>query len=379
MVRTAQISVRQIIGSRECQEDRAAYCLVDNGRGALLVLADGMGGHSAGDLAADIATTKFLDTFLHSKVDFDSPYTLAHALDQANAAIRDRRAKSLDLAGMGCTLVAALISDQGLSWISIGDSILWLVRDGKITRLNQDHSMAPLLDEAARKGVLTPEQAQSNKDRNSLRSALTGDTFDLVDQPRVPISLRSKDLVLVASDGVMSLSEQELLAVVKKFEKTEPEILTEQILIEIEKKNLRRQDNASLIVFVVDADLGSDSARVRAQDYLKSRRKLTVFTAAVLASISLIFIFEPAISQFASRVQKYFQVKLKSREPIPIPGLEIPEPPIQGPDNPKTPSKSKKDRDGACDSLHSDNGDRKKSGQCGGGASNERVINPATK
>ena len=121
------------------------------------------------------------------------------------------------LKGMGCTIVAAWIDDLGIRWTSVGDSLLLLYRLPDVIRLNADHSLGSFLDEQARQNKITRSEARRNRNRNALRSALTGSKIELIDMRGEPLELRAGDWVLLASDGICSLPGDEIADVVYRF------------------------------------------------------------------------------------------------------------------------------------------------------------------
>ena len=133
------------------RKTRRRFC---ESSGALTaVLADGMGGHTGGALASGLACKFFLHAYATSSGDV--PARLAEALDLANAAIAHETAENPALSGMGCTLIGAAFGPDGIEWVSVGDSPLFLVRKGEIVLLNEDHSLAPEIDKLAAAGKIT--------------------------------------------------------------------------------------------------------------------------------------------------------------------------------------------------------------------------------
>ena len=92
----------------------------------------------------------------------------------------------------------------------MGDSPLWLFRDGRLRRLNADHSMAPVLASLVAAGRMTAEQAATDSKRHALRSAVMGDAIHLVDVSSQPVAVRKTDRLLLASDGLMTLVDEEI-------------------------------------------------------------------------------------------------------------------------------------------------------------------------
>lgn len=199
-------------GDRAYQEDdmRVAYSGKD--AGTLMILADGMGGHRGGAVASRLVVETFAESFGTAEGSVGA--RLRASLDAANAAVGRRADDDADCWGMGCTLVACVVTrDEIAHWISVGDSLLWLLRvreegdEPIIRRLNEDHSMKPVLEELARAGRIAPEEVARGS--HQLRSAVMGDTLAKVDEGRW-VRLAKGDRLLLASDGLETLSEVEI-------------------------------------------------------------------------------------------------------------------------------------------------------------------------
>lgn len=187
-------------GDRPYQEDAWTLKPLANGS-VLAVVADGMGGHAGGAVASKLVVEAFASAFEHR-------HSLAEGLQQANEAVRKGALARPELAGMGSTVVAALLEADELSWISVGDSPLYLVSASKLERLNADHSMSPHIDELQARGVLTAEEAASHPGRHTLREAVMGRPLELVDKGSR--HLASDARLLLCSDGVHSLADAEI-------------------------------------------------------------------------------------------------------------------------------------------------------------------------
>ena len=235
----------QIQGRRKAQQD-CAVCIPMDVSQHLLVLADGMGGHTAGDVASSVAVTGFCGAFEAPGMPKEPNERLKAALEAANYALYDQIAAAPELTGMGTTLVAAVVEGRQLRWVSVGDSPLWLIRDGAIRRLNADHSVAGDLAERVATGEMTIEEAAMAPGGSLLLSALQGGDVDLVDIPEAPARLKPGDVVIVASDGVETCSLDELIALVGAEDSAED--MVSRILAEIEENQRVYQDNATLIV-----------------------------------------------------------------------------------------------------------------------------------
>lgn len=187
----------QWIGSRHRQED--VYRVKYYPDGVLMVVCDGMGGHHQGALSAATAADVFMEVFEEEE---DLPITerLREALDEANDAV-GRLFEGSDGYG-GTTLVAAFVGSGVMRWISVGDSCALLWRAGRLLRLNEDHSMRPIVEQ-----MLAMNQRMGNDlpimgNVHLLRSAVTGEEMEMVDAPMTPYPLLPSDVILLCSDGV---------------------------------------------------------------------------------------------------------------------------------------------------------------------------------
>ena len=249
MIPGRQFAARQIKGARDYQEDDYGYfSALDEKdyrpRDLLMVLADGMGGHNGGAHASGVAVGKFIETF--TALEGEVAGRLAKGLDVSNDTIRVESKKDPELLGMGCTLVGVFFDKGGIEWISVGDSPLWLYRDGKLTQINEDHSMAPIIASQVETGELTAEEAAIHPHRNALRSALVGEDIPLIDMSGGPLALQDGDKVILASDGLQTLTDEEIAEVVAADE--DAHSLAEILIDAVEAKRKRGQDNTTVMV-----------------------------------------------------------------------------------------------------------------------------------
>lgn len=247
-----------IIGKRDNQEDFGLITEVALSGALLAVLSDGMGGQVAGEVASYTAVNGFVDSF-SSNNSQNLPLKLTVALDKANRAVARCTASNAKLKGMGATLIAAHISNLELSWISVGDSVLYLYRDKKLQRLNADHSMMPVLNDSVRVGKLTQEEALTHPHRNALRSAITGEEIPLVDLREVSYKLKKNDIIVLATDGVLTLSELEISQILNYYSRGSAKIIVDQLLSAVSNKNKPRQDN-TLVQVVKASGSGQDKS-----------------------------------------------------------------------------------------------------------------------
>ncbi len=244
---------RQLLGARQLQEDSYAFSIVADNDGEveklLVVIADGLGGHSGGHKASQIAVNAFIEEFFQHQLSAKSndSFALHEGLMYANECIdRAVRDSGGDLEGMGTTLLAATVTRTALQWISVGDSPLFLFRRGELRRLNADHSMRPFLAEEIAAGRLAPDALSVHPQRNVIRSALLGQEIPMIDEPSAAYPMERGDILLFATDGLQFLDEATLGARLSKgSELTAPQLIR-SLMTAIEDLKNPKQDNVTI-------------------------------------------------------------------------------------------------------------------------------------
>jgi len=254
MIQGRHFASEQSQGARDYQEDDAGFCPIGEGgaEGLLMVLADGMGGHRGGAHASTAAVETFIDSFNHESGTIAE--RLSRALEDANDRIGKDSQENPELEGMGCTLVGVSLTEVGIEWISVGDSPMWLARNGKLQRLNADHSMAPILAKQVELGELTEEEAKRHPQRNALRSAVIGDKMQHVDASKRPMKFRKGDRLLLASDGLETLSVDEIAGLIEEAGEVEAGALAKTLVAAVDARQRKGQDNTT--VMVIDPYVG---------------------------------------------------------------------------------------------------------------------------
>jgi protein phosphatase len=178
-------------------------------RSPLFVVADGMGGAQAGEVASQVA----IEAFKRGLDDSPRPEAdLARLAREANARIFELAHSHREQAGMGTTLTAIYVGERDVSIAHVGDSRAYCLRDGELIRLTDDHS---LVDELIRQGRLTPEQAEEHPQRSVITRALGPEGSVEVDTRS--FRARAQDLYLLCSDGLTTMvSEQEVARVLRE-------------------------------------------------------------------------------------------------------------------------------------------------------------------
>lgn len=165
-------------------------------RGCLMVVADGMGGHNAGEVASQAAVRGVFERY-YADTESDIHRSLDNAVRRTNAELFNQAQANPAQRGMGTTLTAAVIKDNRLYWAHVGDSRLYLIRGGQAEQLTQDHSW---VEEQVRAGVLTRLQAESHPQRNVITRALATNPDVKVDHGER--ELAAGDVLVLCSDGL---------------------------------------------------------------------------------------------------------------------------------------------------------------------------------
>ena len=202
---------------REHNEDNMAFVipkdpLVMANKGALFIVADGMGGHAAGEVASEIA----VDTVSNMYYQDDSEevgVSLLRAIRRANASIHQRAAENMLRTGMGTTCVAAVLRGNIAYIANVGDSRAYLLRGNQVVQITRDHSWVA---EQVRAGLLTEDQARTHTQRNVITRCLG--TQAEVDIDVFHEELNEGDSFVLCTDGLSGLvSDEELLRIVEQF------------------------------------------------------------------------------------------------------------------------------------------------------------------
>jgi len=202
---------------REHNEDNMAYVIpkdpqVMAKKGALFIVADGMGGHAAGEVASEIAVDTVSNVYYQDDSD-DVAVALLHAIKRANTSIHQRAAENMSRTGMGTTCVTAVLRGDMAYIANVGDSRAYMVRSSQVRQVSQDHSWVA---EQVRAGILTEDQARTHVQRNVITRCLGTQADVEVDVFAEP--LQEGDSLVLCTDGLSGLvSDEDLQKIVDQF------------------------------------------------------------------------------------------------------------------------------------------------------------------
>ena len=185
---------------RETNQDALEYGTLSNGA-QYAVVCDGMGGANGGNIASKIAVevigSRIRDGYQDSTAYASAEHLLTSAMATANAGVYDRAQKEDALIGMGTTVVAVIVRDRTAYISHVGDSRLYLYRDGTLSTVTRDHSVVQELIES---GQITEEEARSHPRKNYITRAIgvISEEYGEYDE----LSLQQGDRLLLCTDGL---------------------------------------------------------------------------------------------------------------------------------------------------------------------------------
>lgn len=247
----------------------------------MAVLCDGMGGQAGGATASQTAIRAFVDAY--ASIRASAPERLRRALDHANREVGLTASNRPDLEGMGCTLIAVAVEDEHMHWISVGDSLIWFWHEGRMSQLNTLHTYGKHLDELAQRGDITEEDARNHPDRPLITSAVMGEPLELVDVSSAPLRLLAGDRILLASDGLLSVTGDDLAQLLQRTAEADAQAVADAIVRTVDAVGSPRQDNAT--VQVLQPRFNASSTVV---EYGQRNNHLLVAAVALLLALLLL-------------------------------------------------------------------------------------------
>ena len=237
------------IGSRESQQESFGISDISDARlcrekGVFAVAADGMGGLSNGAEVSAIVTSYMLNYFAKTTFGDDLSMELLTMALNANDEVL-RFLKENGNVQCGSTVVAAIIKDYSLNFISVGDSRIYIDRGGVLYQVNREHTYASELDEKAARSEISIEEAKNDPQRHALTSYIGMEEPLRIDRNLRPIPLAAGDRVLLMTDGVTGAVSDEEIQKAAALDAYEAAAKLESL---VESKKKKNQDNYTAIV-----------------------------------------------------------------------------------------------------------------------------------
>jgi protein phosphatase len=212
----------------------------------LFAIADGMGGAQAGELASSLAAGAVREDEAAAG---SGERRVAELIQEANRRVYERSSQDAAASGMGTTMTVAFVGDANVAFGHVGDSRAYLIRDGELEQLTEDHS---LVAELVRSGKLSPEEAETHPQRSVITRALGTDPD--VDVDTFSIETAPGDLFMLCSDGLTSMVEDDVI--LQTIEKNRDNLqTTAKALIRAANKG-GGEDNITVVFFEIGEDVG---------------------------------------------------------------------------------------------------------------------------
>jgi serine/threonine protein phosphatase PrpC len=280
---TVNIGKHQDIGARERQEDSFADKRIGNMQ--LAVLADGMGGYEGGDRASKTVIAGFISFVEQQARQYAQliPDLLVDATYSANASLA--QLKQNNTSNMGSTMIGLLIQGNHAWWVSVGDSSLYLWRDGRLQKINAEHNHYQDLRQKVFLGQISNEQAINDPERDGLTSALMGREMKYVDVSHYGIDVKAGDIFLLASDGLETITSEQITTVMRQA--ATPQQIAEVLVQQVKRVNAPQQDNVSVLAVGIRSS-GSPVAATTEPSSSRSKLESLVYSALMLLAGGII-------------------------------------------------------------------------------------------
>lgn len=242
---TIQIGTASIIGSRRSQQD-SVFGYV-SGSCALGIVCDGMGGLCGGEIASRVALESLADAWLAQTDVWDIPDFFRREAVSADEKVYQQEAADGRRLEAGTTIVAAIVRQNELYWLSVGDSRLYFIRGQEILSLNVEHNYRMELNTLLRQGLLTAQEYEAEEYRaEALTSYLGIGDLSVMDISPRAYPLVEGDIILLASDGLYrSLNEEEILTIVQKNRQNMQQA-AQALTAAVDGR--KKQDNTSVVI-----------------------------------------------------------------------------------------------------------------------------------
>lgn len=244
-----KIDGKQFIGSRKKQQDTITYFQTEED--IFSSLSDGIGGLECGEIASAIACRELVKKCTQSYEVNET--SLVNGFQEADRKVCSF-VKENNLSGSGCTLISVWIKQHRLYFCSIGDSLLYLYRNGKLKQLNRRHNYKLYLDELLYSNKISNYDYQNNLNKQNVVISYIGKgTINLIDFNKDGMLLENGDVILMCSDGIFdALEEKDIKMIIDKNKN--PATINSSIINLVKLKKNPKQDNVSVITIYKEGD-----------------------------------------------------------------------------------------------------------------------------
>lgn len=257
----AQIGASSVIGKRQSQQDSVIFpdqknMFVDEKSHFICALSDGMGGLSGGERASKIAVNVIFEDFYKIFKKETTNISYEKFFDCESNKINDLVLDLTDAQGnpirSGATLISAIVDGEDLYYLNIGDSRIYLFRNGNLTQLTKDQNYLSVLMEKVAAGEITAEQANAHPKKEALISYCGIKELTLKEINSRPLKLKANDVIMLCSDGLYRLMSTEEISSILESTLGDMNLAAYRLTAAVNNKNYRGQDNTSVILIKIN-------------------------------------------------------------------------------------------------------------------------------
>ena len=215
-----EFSLLSTVGDRSEQQDSFGYSLKDDG--GIILICDGMGGHSDGSIASSIAVDMIINAYRECSPNEDVDGLMLQTLKDVDNRIHFMANEDGGPSNAGTTSVGVIIEKDDLKWFSVGDSRAYIFRNGEFAQLTKDHNYKTVLEEQREVGVIGETEYLEGLSRGEqLINYLGIGNLSLIDYSISPFKIKSGDVIMVMSDGLYRLvSNTEINRYITRYKNT---------------------------------------------------------------------------------------------------------------------------------------------------------------
>lgn len=254
-----EAAASDILGTRQTQQDDCWYGINSAEHELMAVVCDGMGGLNGGELASKTAISVISELYRQSAPIHNPPEFFRQAAFAANNAVLGLTGEGGKPLNAGSTMVAVLIQENKVYWLSIGDSRIYFLRDCEIYPCCKEHNYESMLREKLESGDITPEEAAGDMTRrDALTSYLGIRSLKLMEINETPLELQPNDMLLLCSDGLYKSLKDPQICRIAIENKMNVQFAAETLTAQALAQATGSQDNTTVIVVRYNGDLFGD-------------------------------------------------------------------------------------------------------------------------
>ena len=240
------VGISSIIGAREYQQD-AADVMVNTAGATLAVVCDGMGGMEEGGRASELCVSEMCGTFQDYA---GNNYTqfLCEEINRLNREVAGFRDNEGNPVTAGTTIAAVIITNGAMFWSSVGDSRIYLIRNGAIVQVTKDHNYKLILKEKVESGEITLLEAEQTPRQEALISFIGLGHIERIDINEKPFFLEKGDYILLCSDGLYKTMDEDMIRQTVSLYSDDVSEAAEVLTATAACMGGSRQDNTTVII-----------------------------------------------------------------------------------------------------------------------------------